>query len=175
MLALVLALLLAPAAGPPPVFVDKGACPSECCGYGDWTATKAVHVVEKPTPTAPVVGTIPAGTTITAVTGHVVTRAGRFRVHRSWAPYKPGDVIFVYTYLGEGHFKVWFKGAFGEEDLGFSPYGGTSGARCEEPPHCWGTLESAHQSTWWVQVLLPDGRRAWTRETHKFSGKGGCG
>ena len=156
------------------MYVDKGACPSECCTYGEWTATKTVHVVEKPDPAAPIVATIPAGTTITAVTGHVVTRAGRFRVHKPWAPYKPGDVIFVYTYLGEGYFKVWFKGGFGEEDLGFSPYGGSSGARCEVKADCWGTLETAHQSTWWVQLRLADGRRAWTREAHRFLGQDGC-
>lgn len=174
-LTLALALLLAPRAGSPPIFVDKGACPFECCTYGEWTARRTVHVVEQPAVSAPIVGTVSAGTNVRALTGHVVTRAGRFRVKRAHGLYKPGDVLFVYTYLGEGYFKVWFGGRFYDEELGFSPGGGTDGSRCDKSADCWGTLQAEHQSTWWVQLLLSDGRSAWTRESHSFTGKDSCG
>jgi len=174
-LTLAFALLLAPRGGPPSLFVDKGACPFECCTYGAWTAARTLHVLQQPAVSAPVVGTVRAGTAVRALTGHVITRAGRFRVNKAHGVYEPGDVLFVYTYLGEGHFKVWFGGHFYDEDLGFSPYGGSAGTRCDKPAQCWGTLQAEHQSTWWVQLLLSDGHTAWTRESHNFTGKDSCG
>ena len=81
----------------------------------------------------------------------------------------------VYTYQGEGFFTVRYEGQQYTEDLGFSPYGGTGGTRCNDSEHCWGTLTGELQSQWWVKVLLPYGRTGWVEVAGNFSGADACG
>ena len=47
------------------VFVDEGACPFECCGYGRWTTTENVRAFDSPDAKR-ATHEIPAGTTVTA-------------------------------------------------------------------------------------------------------------
>jgi hypothetical protein len=98
----------------------------------------------------------------------VHTKPGRFVVHRAQYGFKPGDEVLVYTYTGEGYFKVRHNGQFKEADLGFSPWGGSAGKRCEASPSCWGTLESELEFDWWVQVRGADGAIGWTKGSDKF-------
>jgi hypothetical protein len=88
-------------------------------------------------------------------------------VHRAEFGFEPGDEVLVYTYLGEGYFKVRHNGQLKEAELGFSPWGGTAGKRCEVPS-CWGTLASDLAFDWWVQVRGVDGTTGWTKEDEKF-------
>lgn len=167
--------MVAAKARPPSVFVDKGACPFECCTYRQWTAVRPVQTFQKPSLRAARLGTIPANTQVLAMTGEVRTVGKKFIVHRVHDRYKPGDTLMVYTYHGEGVFTVWFDGEFHTEDLGFSPYGGTSGSRCTDRKHCWGELASELKSDWWAQVKLPDGKIAWVHDMENFEGIDACG
>lgn len=76
--------------------------------------------------------------------------------------------------LGEGEFKVWFKGGMYHESLEFSPYGGSMGKRCEFGRGCWGELERELKMTWWVKIRAADGRVGWTDQAERFSGKDAC-
>lgn len=160
---------------PPAQLVDDGACPGECCGYGEWTTVRAVKVLARPAVGAATIATLAAHIPVNALTGRVVTTAGEFVVKRRHGPYSPGDVLFVYTYLGEGFFKIWHRGRLYEEELGFSPHGGSRGSRCTEPLECWGELRRKHHSTWWVKLALPGGKSGWTRDIQSFAIKGVCG
>lgn len=82
--------------------------------------------------------------------------------------YKTNDIIWVFTYIGEGFFKVSYKGKMYEEDLKFSPYGGTAGRRCEQSPRCFGELQEELKFVWWVKILAPDGKIGWTNQRENF-------
>jgi hypothetical protein len=164
-----------PQKSPPNVFVDKGACPFECCTYRAWRATKRTTAFSAPDKSSSVLNSIATGTQIVALTGEVHTTAGRFLVKRDHNQYKSGDVLFVYTPKGEGFFKVWFGGRMYEEQLGFSSEGGFPDSRCSNSALCWGQLESELKSVWWVKVKLPSGRIVWIKDTQNFTGKDGCG
>lgn len=159
----------------PREFIDRGACPFECCVYRTWTTRKDTVIYGQPDRNARMIGRVKAGAAVEAITGEVHTKPGRFVVRRRHAEYKPGDVLWVYTYLGEGHFRVWWMGTMQEVDLGFSPYGGSSGARCEESQQCWGHLEKPVVSRWWVKVRGEGGLEGWSDQPEHFGNKDACG
>lgn len=180
-LLLVLLILLAPLRlsfsqqAPPRFFNDKGACPFECCTYRRWKTEKTTKLYERPDARSKQIGSVIAGSRVRAVTGEVHTVPSRFVVKKPHERYKPGDVLWVYTYQGEGFFKVWFKGRMYVEELLFSPYGGSAGQRCEVTEQCWGTLDKELNSVWWIKIKRADGRVGWTNEAENFSGADGCG
>jgi hypothetical protein len=176
---LLILLALAPTAfsqkRPPSFFNDRGACPFECCTYRRWKTEKTTKLYERPDVRSRQVGTAVAGSRVRAVTGEVHTIPSRFIVKKKHERYQPGDVLWVYTYQGEGFFQVWFKGRMYQEELIFSPYGGSTGQRCEEKDQCWGELDKELNSVWWIKIRLPNGRTGWTKEGNNFSGSDACG
>ena len=165
-LSLVLFGFMGTALADPPftLFVDQGACPGEGCTYGNWRVTKTALLRAKPDTDAQVVGRVTPGTHVNALTGevHVIPRQFVVSKPNPHGRYKRGDVLWVYTYAGEGNFKVWFDGTIFNEDLGFSPYGGSSGTRCQESPECWGELKGEYQQTWWVRIKTDKGLTGWS-------------
>ena len=116
---------------------------------------------------------IGTGTRITSLDSEVHTVAGKFVVKLKHEAYRPGDVIWVYTYLGEGIFKVWRDGRMHDQDLGFSPWGGSGGKRCEaDPKICWGQLEKPLDMTWWLKIKDSRGRTGWVRVNENLEWKG---
>ncbi len=149
-------------------FIDKGACPGESCGYGKWRTEKTTIAYARPSTKARVVGKYLAGTNVKAMTGFVSLIPRRFVVKRQYEQYKPGDVLWVYTYLGEGFFKVRSKGKWRIENLNFSPWGGSNGKRCELTDHCWGELDRVLKITWWIKVKSAQGWVGWTTHGNHF-------
>lgn len=148
---------------PPVVYTDRKICPGEGCSYtGKAKAAAFTKVYRSPGVNSARVFTLPLGTMITGIDSQVHTRAGRFRVKRNHGKYRSGDVLSVYTYLGEGYFKIWHQGKMIEEDLGFSVWGGSSGERCEKDPKgCWGILEKRTNMKWWLKIRTNAGRTGW--------------
>lgn len=159
----------------PSVYIDKGACPFECCVYRTWEVKKDTVLYAKPDKKSRIIGKCKRGSNVTAITGEVHTKAGKFKVKKKFETYKPGDIIWVYTYTGEGNFKVWKDGKFVDLNLGFSPYGGSNGSRCEVDKDCDGELEKRLDFTWWIKIKTPNGTIGWTFESSKFSGSDRCG
>ncbi len=160
---------------PPAMYIDKGACPFECCVYRAWQTEVDTVLYAQPDKTATIVGILKKGAAVDAITGEVHSTPVRFIVKKKHTEYQPGDVLSVYTYLGEGYFKIWRNGSMHEEDLGFSPYGGSPGARCENERQCWGELESELKFTWWVKVRSQEGWEGWTDQPEHFENKDACG
>ena len=160
---------------PPAKYIDKGACPFECCTYRAWNTTADTVAYAAPNKSAKVVGLLKAGGIVEAVTGEVHSFPVRFVVKRPHSEYRLGDVLWVYTYLGEGYFKVWRNGAMQEEKLGFSPHGGSPGARCENKEQCWGELEEELKFSWWVKVKSKEGWEGWSNQPENFGNKDACG
>ena len=146
----------------PKIFVDSGACPGEGCSNNNlYKAQADVTVYEKPSISSPCLGQISADDTLMSKTGEVHTTPTRFEVQRESGPFKPGDEVFVVTYFGEGHFRVFHNGKLKSADLGFSPWGGGAGKLCDKPAHCFGRLSKELQFTWWLFVLSENGVEGW--------------
>jgi hypothetical protein len=160
---------------PPEKLIDKGACPFECCTYKTWKTEENTAAYAAPDTKSPVVGTFQAGTEVYGVTGEVHVYPSRFIVKKAHGRYRPADTLWVYTYLGEGFFKVWFRGRMFEEDLRFSPYGGSPGKRCEKSSYCWGELDTELKFTWWVKIGSSEGWMGWSDKPGNFSKKDACG
>ena len=158
----------------PQALLDRGACPFECCHYGRWTANRAIAAFAAPRRGSARIAWIAPNTTVEAMDGFVRTLGQPFRVHRAHGDYRPGDTLMVYTYQGEGFFRIWHAGHWRDEDLGFSPYGGSGGTRCADDARCWGTLSAPLRSDWWVRVRLPDARVLWVRGNAGFVGQDAC-
>jgi len=153
-------------ARPPERFVDKGACPFECCTYGDWRARRAVSLVAEPRAGSAPVGTIARGAKVRAITGEVQTSAGKLIVREAHGPFEVGDEVWVYTYLGEGYFKIWHRGVFSQADLEVG-----AGQLSEAG---WFAVEREPVSDWWVQIEVSAGLSGWTQEVDAFSGQDSC-
>src|SRR5207253_7980679 len=97
-------------AKPPAFYVDKGACPFECCVYRKWKTLKTTSAFALPNARSKSVGKFAAGSNVVAVTGEVHSVPGRFVVRKRHGKYNPVDILWTYTYLGEGIVKIWFNG-----------------------------------------------------------------
>ncbi|MCA1630356.1 MAG: hypothetical protein LC774_08475 [Acidobacteria bacterium] len=84
--------------------------------------------------------------------------------------YRPGDVLAVYTYVGEEVYKIRHRGRWiAEEQLTFSPKPGPKARQeCEANPYCWGIFERAPDSDWWIKVRTGAGLVGWTDEPANF-------
>ena len=148
----------------PATYVDKGACPFECCMYRRWKTLKNTTAYASPDKRSKRVGTFKKGTTVRGLTGEVRTLTpGKFVVRRDHDKYHYEDVLWVYTPLGEGFYKVWFKGRMIQESLNFmsGPVNDNSPS-CVETPDCWGELEVPLKTVWWVKVRSHAGWIGWT-------------
>lgn len=159
----------------PSYYIDKGACPYERCGYGKWRCLKGTSVYEEQNPSSRRLHRFKPGEIVTAVTGEIHTIPGRLRVLKDhWDWLKAGDVVYLYTYIGEGYYKIWFQGEMMTLDFteGIKGSRGMLGAYedddCAKCHSCWANLEVRPISTWWVQVRLADGTLGWCKNQDSF-------
>jgi hypothetical protein len=151
----------------PVFYIDKGACPFECCTYRDWGTERTTKLYAEPKTSSTVVGVAEKGTTVKAQTGEVHTKPGKLIVRRDLSTFRKSDILWVYTYLGEGFFKIWYQGKFIEDQIDFNIRNPT--------PVDWGYFEIMPTSVWWARVRTPNGLEGWTNETENFSNQDACG
>ncbi len=177
------------AAGEVPVdeagyFVDRGACPFECCAYGKWTVGEDTPLRAGPG-IGEIVGLARKGTSVRSLTGAVYTRPVPVDVvhdHTGAYPkteFKAGDRLYVLTYLGEGFTRAWFEGRFLEiEVVSMADQDMDRFHVCAAPSaECWWSVDPAYRlrdHVWWVQMRLPDGTEGWTSDVENFRGQDGC-
>jgi len=152
------------------VYVDKGACQGEgCTSSGHLRATATTILYALPDERSEKIETIRAGVEVVVLKSEVHVTPGKFVVKKPHGRYKVGDIIRVYTYHGEGIFKIRYKGRWIEEEsLNFSPWGGSAGNRCELGPECWGELEKVLDSATWIKIKSAEGRAGWTNRPAHF-------
>jgi len=154
-------------------YVDKGACPFECCTYRDWKAEKPITLHAEPSLRSPIVAKIAAGITVAAETGAVITSsAGTVQVLKpmkaaaistgkpSDVSLKRGDVIYTLHGVGEGYVTSWYRGKVFEADLTDD----TSSKTLTLPDY-----------VWWAKIKTRDGKIGWTDQTRDFSNTDACG
>ena len=139
----------------------SGACPFECCTYGDWTPTGDVPLRARPIQAEAVRAMIPAAQTFAADSGFVqVTMVSLVEVTDTvWsdpegdAPIVPGDTLVVLDYVGEGFWNVWD----GERVRQISGFWGA------EVTPVRGNLITGERYAreWWVHATTRTGERGW--------------
>ena len=142
---------------PPNPYIDKGACPFECCTYREWTANEAIELLDQPNGKK-IVAHIQKGEKVQGLTGEVHSVPLRVVASRDQpdANIKRGDVFYVLHYSGECYWTVWHNGQLAEAE------------NCsDEGPH--------PQSTWWVKVKTASGVTGWTVSQGNFSNQDACG
>jgi hypothetical protein len=138
---------------PPALFVDEGACPFECCTYGEWIAEHGIELMDAPDGKR-VMGYIKGGEKVTAIGGEVWT-----------VPYKlPGNTAgepptYLLTYQGEGYYRAFKGGKYMIEGVEASDAGVPLG----KP-----------ESTWWIKIRTLQGTEGWTKDSNGFDGKDSC-
>lgn len=157
-----------------------GACPFECCTYGTWTTTEPTLVYSQADDTTSSTFTVPAETTLEAVTGHVLLRhIGRALVRDSVYLYidydsfrtaEPGDTLFLLENVGEGARNVWYAGSVYQ--AGYEAFNAMGPS--ETPP---AEILQEGASEWWVNVRTPGGRAGWLwmDQTPTMRGADSCG
>lgn len=168
------------APAPPAKFRDEGACPFECCTYREWTVREVTDVHESPEPDSPYAFHLQKGESVTAVTGFVRTREpGRIEVLKQHSgeagrEYNAGDVLWVYTNLGEGLARVWFDEEMYSEDVHGRVEGLEGQAACASRGTCWAKWVREPQSVWWVKLQNAEGRIGWTDLPQHFANVDAC-
>jgi len=142
---------------PPNVYIDRGACPFECCTYREWVARTGVTLLDSPNGKR-VVGRVKKGQRVLALTGEVHSVPLPVVAHHDYpdADVKTGDTVYVLHYVGEGYWKVWHDGKVVEID-DFPDKG------------------SKPKTTWWVKLKTPTGAIGWTVEHGNFENQDACG
>ncbi len=135
--------------GPPPLFIDKGACPFECCTYRQWTVKRDTLLYDAVNGTR-IVGRAAKGAKVRGLTGEVHTIPLKAKT-------KAGREVYMLTYLGEGFWKIWDNGAVKQS--------GDDALNAHARP----------QSTWWVRIGLPNGTVGWTKQPENFGNIDACG
>ena len=146
-------------------FVDKGACPFECCTYREWTVDKATAVRSAMRDGSSIAFRLRKGERVRGLTGSVITsQAGEVRVLKRTkiGPFtaKPGDTLYLLTYVGEGFHRVWYRGKITEEET----WDKSTFRQIREP-----------KAVWWVKVRNSKGQIGWSREPDNFGNKDRCG
>jgi pentatricopeptide repeat protein len=169
---------------PPDNYVAKGACPFECCRYGNWTVLEDTDLVSSPG-SSRVVGAATKGSRVAGLTGEVhlkpepvvvVAVAGVPMGSKDVQGDLPkNSIAFILDYTGEGYSHVYTRGKVVEVQtyLSYAKY-------CFRPSEsCWGeTLwpsKERREQIWWVKVRLPNGIVGWTDKTNNFGDKDACG
>ena len=141
---------------PPNVYIDKGACPFECCTYREWVARTDVALLDGPNGKK-VVGQVKKGERVLALTGEVHCVPLRVIAQHDYpeAGIKTGDAVYILHYEGEGYCKVWHDGKV--VDL-------------EDPSE-----GAKPKTTWWVKLKTRSGAIGWAVEHHNFENQDACG
>lgn len=132
------------------VYIDKGACPFECCKLGAWKATKGVALVDR-VGGRRLVHRIKPGEAVEAVTAELHTVPQPMKIARTDAnvpALRPGDAVEVVSYEGEGFWSVR-RG----KDL-FQNVHDSVFPRVPEPKRTWWVKIAARRATGWAKDPL---------------------
>lgn len=150
---------------PPEPYVDEDVCPFECCIYREWIARGPLPAYRSERDTTVVAFTLARGERFEALTGSVhLDRVGVVAVRRpvTWREgpdsigrFEPGDTVYVLSYLGEDHYRIWHRGRLID---GFRFW-----AYPEEPgqDRAEGDLLQEPREDWWAKVRTRRGETGW--------------
>jgi len=161
---------------PPSPYLDRGACPFECCTYRRWTVEANTVIYKERTTTSGVAFRVKKGERVNGVTGVVITvKPGKVIVKKPQTigqdrkvHVKAGDILYVLHYEGEGFSKIWFRGKIYSDEI--PPLPGP-----DNKPSTDFQIVSKADAVWWVQVKNSLGQIGWTKQTDHFGNMDACG
>ncbi|HEX2779277.1 MAG TPA: hypothetical protein VHM30_07250, partial [Gemmatimonadaceae bacterium] len=157
-------------------YVVRGACPFECCAYGDWVIESGAELRATASTSAPIVGRVAPGTGVVADSGLVrVDTIGMVIVTaplttQDGLDFARGDTVLLLEPQGEGYSGAWIRG----RSLSLAQFwdsAGTTGARLARRPG-W---------RWWAHLVVAQERdtlRGWVDmqlDSLRVSGNDACG
>ena len=161
-------------------YEDHGACPFECCTYRMWTVNAETPVCTDRRDSAPVAFRVRAGEQVDGLTGVVVTtKLGRATIREPIAvdsdklELRPGDVVYVVNYIGEGVWKIWTRGRLYHLEIAGKEE--TCGRPAPEPGPCAAQIVEEPRTVWWAKVRNRTGQEGWTRQLDRFDNIDACG
>jgi hypothetical protein len=154
-------------------FTDPGACPFECCQYGEWTARSSQRAYKSSSRESAPAFTIRPGEKVDALAGLVITRKAGIVIVRKQTTFgditvSAGEKLFVLHRSGEGVALFWYKGATHSAEL----YADDIHKGSAQYP--WDVL-SVPETEWWVQVKDQHGATGWLLNPQGFRGMDACG
>jgi len=161
-------------------YEDHGACPFECCTYRTWTVNAETPVRTDRRDNAPVAFRVRAGEQVDGLTGVVVTtKLGRATIREPIVvdsdklELRPGEVVYVVNYIGEGVWKIWTRGRLYHLEIAGKEE--TCGRPAPEPGPCAAQIVEEPKTVWWAKVRNRTGQEGWTRQLHHFDNIDACG
>jgi hypothetical protein len=167
---------------PPRNYEDRGACPFECCTYREWSVKEDTVLYRSRSAKSPAAFRVRKGERVTGLTGVVVTlEPGRAVVQKARTlgggvnkvRVRAGDVLYPLHYMGEGVYKIWFRGKTYEEDMP-SPRD-SSYSDPEAMARAPIRMSSEPKTVWWVKVRNRRGQVGWSRQPEHFGDMDACG
>jgi hypothetical protein len=139
-----------------PGYEDVGACPFECCTYGQWTVETNATLLDRSNGTR-VIATLSKGDVVFGLNGEVISTPVPVKADRDVpeTAIKKGDIFYVLHYDGEGYWKVWLRGKFERVHQ--------SVINVREP-----------KSEWWVKVRDSHGNVGWSLSHGNFGHQDAC-
>jgi hypothetical protein len=155
-----------------PTYVVHGACPFECCQYGQWSLLSSAVLRTAAAVGSDSTGTLTPGDSVTADSGVVVFQPTGLVVMLTSVTFddsvrfEPGDTVELLAETGEGWRNVIWRGRHVKANVDDWESYSTS----------FRVLRRLH-STWWVHMTHPrTGRRGWIDMTRvRVGGADRCG
>ena len=158
---------------PPNPYESWGVCPFECCTYRQWTSDAEIPVHKERSERSLVLFRLQRDERVDALTGVVVTEnPAAIKIDRPVRDgfidgddqprlaFKPGDVVYMLTPLGEGSYLFWYQGKVYHSGINLAAMPGVDG--------------KGMKLTWWKQVRNSSGETGWTTSDH-FRNVDACG
>jgi len=99
-------------ARPRPPYVCENCWPTECLSPCTWVVTRPIRTVQSPTDSAAASLEAAPGDSLEADSSLVrVTQFGLAIMRNQGGSYRTGDTLVVTFYDGEGHYRIWHRGA----------------------------------------------------------------
>ncbi len=167
---------------PPVNYADFGACPFECCTYRRWSVVKDTVLYKSRSENSGVAFRVRKGEHVIGLTGVVITlklgkavvrKATTIGMDKRKTKVKPGDVLYLLHYEGEGIYKVWFNGGIYENEMPTSPdlISKTPAGKKQENIE----VLNEPETVWWVKVKNSRNQIGWSKQDQNFGDMDACG
>ena len=166
---------------PPAHYKDFGACPFECCTYRRGIVIANTVFYKQRSTTSGVAFRVKKGDHVIGLTGVVITlKPGKaivkevttLGIGKHKTRVKPGDVLYLLHYEGEGVYKIWFRGSIYEDEMPTAPdlHSKIPIEKREEYIH----VVSEPDYIWWAKVRDSRGQIGWSKQDENLGDMDSC-